>query len=75
MTGPPLKTLTLPSRREDGTIVIIPKRSRKPRLPDPNKVAFGIIQRISGETPPAQPAEPSPTDGKNPAAVALGRLG
>ena len=45
-------------------------RSRKPRLPDPNVLAFAIAQAVSGETPPA-PAD----DGKDPAAVALGRKG
>jgi hypothetical protein len=49
----------------------MPKRSRKPRLPDPNLTAFSVIQAISGETPPAPPAG----DGKDPAAVALGRKG
>jgi len=49
----------------------MPKRSSKQeRLPDPIEAAFGAIQRLSGE----EPAEP-PADGKNPAAVALGRLG
>jgi hypothetical protein len=51
----------------------MPNRSRKPRdpkLPDPNQVAFGIIQAISGE-----PAPTPPDDGKDPAAVALGRKG
>jgi hypothetical protein len=47
------------------------KRSRKPRLPDAAEAAFRIVQAISGESS----AEP-PTEGeKNPAAVALGRLG
>jgi hypothetical protein len=50
----------------------MPKRSRKQRLPDPNTTAFGIIQAISGEPVP-EPA--APTDGKDPAAVALGRKG
>lgn len=50
----------------------MPKRSRKPRLPDPAEMAHNVIQAISGETPP--PAD-APADGKNPAAVALGRLG
>jgi hypothetical protein len=49
----------------------MPNRSRKPRLPDPAEMAFGIVQAVSGETPPA----PAPTDGKDPAAVALGRKG
>jgi len=44
----------------------MPKRSRKQRLPDPNVTAFGIVQAISDETAP---------DGKDPAAVALGRKG
>jgi hypothetical protein len=48
----------------------MPNRSRKQRLPDPNTTAFGIIQALSGE-PPAPP----PADGKDPAAVALGRKG
>ena len=48
----------------------MPKRSRKPRLPDPNLSAFSIIQAISGEEP-----APAPDDGKDPAAVALGRKG
>jgi hypothetical protein len=45
----------------------MPNRSRKAKLPDPNTTAFGIIQAISGETPAP--------DGKDPAAVALGRKG
>ena len=47
----------------------MPNRSRKPKLPDPNVTAFGIVQVLSSETPP------SPDDGKDPAAVALGRKG
>jgi hypothetical protein len=55
--------------------VHMPKRSSKQekRLPDPVVWAHGIIQRISGEEPPP-PAEP-PADGKNPHAVAMGKLG
>ncbi len=49
----------------------MPKRSSKKRLPDPAKMAFAIVQAISGE----KPAEPDPDEGKNPHAVALGRLG
>jgi len=48
----------------------MPNRSRKQRLPDPNTTAFSIIQAISGE-----PASAPPDDGKDPAAVALGRKG
>jgi hypothetical protein len=48
----------------------MPKRSRKPRTPDPNLTAFNIVQAIAGEPAP----EPTP-DGKDPAAVALGRKG
>ncbi len=48
----------------------MPKRSRKQRLPDPNVTAFSIVQAISGEPTPEPPA-----DGKDPAAVALGRKG
>jgi hypothetical protein len=50
----------------------MPNRSRKPRapkLPDPNVTAFNIVQAIAGETPPQA------NDGKDPAAVALGRKG
>ena len=46
------------------------KPVKKQRLPDPNVTAFTIVQQLSGDAP----VEP-PTDGKNPAAVALGKLG
>ena len=45
----------------------MPKRSSKPR--DTNISAFNIVAQATGEAPP------KPEDGKNPAAVALGRLG
>lgn len=51
----------------------MPSRSSKkkrPRLPDPNQLAFRIVQAVTGE-PTAQTTEPA----KNPAAVALGKLG
>jgi hypothetical protein len=51
----------------------MPNRSRKKRLPDPNVAAFSIVQAIGGEQSPEAPAPP--TDGKDPAAVALGRKG
>jgi hypothetical protein len=37
-------------------------------------MAFGIVQAIAGESPKEVPVE-SVSDGKNPAAVALGKLG
>jgi hypothetical protein len=53
----------------------MPKRSsKKPRLPDPNTMAFSIVQAITGE-PPTKPAIEPAADGKNQNAVALGRLG
>ena len=48
---------------------IMPKRPRRPR--DPNELAFQVFQEAIGEAPP--PSEPERE--KNPAAVALGRLG
>jgi hypothetical protein len=48
-------------------------KKRKPRLPDPAVMAHAVIQIISGNAPPP-PADP-PASEKNPAAVALGRLG
>lgn len=47
----------------------MPERSRKGK-PDVNQMAANLIDAISGELPPSEP-EPD----KNPAAVALGRLG
>jgi hypothetical protein len=51
----------------------MPKRSRKQRLPDPNHFAIGILEAATGEVIVPKP-EPPP-DGKDPAAVALGRKG
>lgn len=45
----------------------MPKRSSKGR--DPNSLAFNIVAEVTGDLPP------SPQPEKNPAAVALGRLG
>jgi hypothetical protein len=47
----------------------MPKRPRRPR--DPNELAFQVFQEAIGEAPP----RPDPDAGKNPAAVALGKLG
>lgn len=40
-------------------------------MPDPNTLAFRIVQGVTGEPP----VVPPPADGKDPAAVALGRKG
>jgi len=45
----------------------MPKRSRKPPA-DPNALAASIVAQATGEAPESEPR-------KNPAAVALGRLG
>jgi hypothetical protein len=47
----------------------MPKRPRRPR--DPNELAFQVFQEAIGEAPP----QPESEREKNPAAVALGRLG
>jgi hypothetical protein len=50
------------------------KRKQLPR--DVSQLAKSIVDQATEETPPVEPsAEPTPADGKNPAAVALGRLG
>ena len=58
----------------------MPKRSSKTQkqeddADDPNVTAFNVIQQVIGEAEPAplEPEKPQPE--KNPAAVALGRLG
>jgi hypothetical protein len=38
--------------------------------PDPNVLAYNIVQQATGQIP-----KPDPNAGKNPAAVTLGRLG
>ena len=52
-------------------LAYMPNRSRKPRMPDPSVFAFNLAQAITGEPP----VEALPPDGKDPAAVALGRKG
>ncbi len=54
----------------------MPKRSSKgPRNPDVNETAFRVVQQATAEDEDEQKsAEPEPPE-KNPAAVALGRLG
>lgn len=49
----------------------MPKRSSKPSS-DPNVAAFRIVAKLTGSD--EEPARPKPVK-KNPAAVALGRLG
>jgi hypothetical protein len=50
----------------------MPTRSSKPKRPrDPNQLAKLIVYMATGEAPPDSTGD----DGKNPAAVALGRLG
>jgi len=46
----------------------MPKRSGKKQ--DLNERAYSIVRQLTGEEP-----KPDPNEGKNPAAVALGRLG
>jgi hypothetical protein len=55
----------------------MPKRSsKKASLPDPNKLAFSIVQGITGEPPTAQLAKRGPKKKeKDPIAVELGRRG
>jgi hypothetical protein len=51
----------------------MPKRSSKRR--DLNELARAITDRATGERAPEPEEAPVDTSGKNPAAVALGRLG
>lgn len=52
-------------------------KKRKPRMPDPVQFAVGVmndfLSRVDPEGLPVKPM--ADTSGKNPAAVALGRLG
>lgn len=53
----------------------MPKRSSTPpKGEDVNQAAFRVVQQATGEDEDVTAAEPEPP-GKNPAAVALGRLG
>jgi hypothetical protein len=51
------------------------RSSKRPR--DPNQLAYRIIQEATGQVPKYTPGQETKPDdsGKNPAAVALGRLG
>ena len=60
---------------EDSTV---PKRSSKPKRPnDTNQLARSIVDIATGDAPhdEAEPEATAEDEGKNPAAVALGRLG
>jgi hypothetical protein len=48
-----------------------PPRTTNGTLPDPFQLAHQVFQEAIGEAPP----RPDPDGGKNPAAVALGKLG
>ena len=54
-------------------------RSSKKRPRDPNQLAASIVEEATQETPVEEETEPQESEeeaeGKNPAAVALGRLG
>ena len=52
----------------------MPKRSRK-KKPDHNVLAAQIVEEATDENQTEEQPEPEVDDGKNPAAVALGRLG
>ena len=54
----------------------MPKRSRK-KKPDHNELAAGVVDEATSEdeSPPKKKPDEEAEEGKNPAAVALGRLG
>lgn len=58
----------LDGRASVGTVGVMPKRSSKPR--DLNAMAAAIVAQSTDDE-----SAPDPDEGKNPAAVALGRLG
>ncbi|NQT35847.1 MAG: hypothetical protein HQ581_00070 [Planctomycetes bacterium] len=54
----------------------MPKRSSKKKRPrDANQLAKVIVDEATDEAPDVAEDDPPVDDGKNPAAVALGRLG
>ncbi|MBI3873319.1 MAG: hypothetical protein HY304_09615 [candidate division Zixibacteria bacterium] len=50
----------------------MPRKAKRPR--DPNQLAKAIVDNATGETLPESETKPE-DEGKNPAAVELGRLG
>ena len=53
----------------------MPERSSKKRPRDANQLAKLVVDIATGEVEDAEPEGEEPDDGKNPHAVALGRLG
>ena len=54
----------------------MPKRSSKKKRPrDANQLAKAIVDEVTGTAPEEEAKAPPANEGKNPAAVALGRLG
>lgn len=56
----------------------MPSRASKPKLPrDPNLLARSVMEHLIGETMEGKPLPkaPEPPDTRNPAAVALSKLG
>ncbi len=58
----------------DASDIMSKRSSTRPKHPDLNQLAKAIVGETTGESPPPIVAA-LPPDGKNPAAVALGRLG
>jgi hypothetical protein len=53
----------------------MPKRSSKPEDPDHQQIARSVLDAVAPDAEPDQAQEPPAEKAKNPAAVALGRLG
>ena len=54
----------------------MPSRASKPKRPrDPNLLARSVVEDLIGERMDGAPLEKSPEDTRNPAAVALSKLG
>jgi hypothetical protein len=51
---------------------LMPARARKKLPRDTNQLAWAVVQQATGQAPPEQP---EPPDTRNPAAVALSKLG
>jgi hypothetical protein len=54
----------------------MPSRASKPKRPrDPNLLARSVVEDLIGETMDGSPLPKAPEDTRNPAAVALSKLG